>query len=173
MIGIDITSSMIEKAQMEASRIGVLNNSILQGKGNLAGKIGEEIAISCFGAESIDAYGYDVLMHGRKIEIKTKKRKVSPQLNYEVSIAKTSVHQALDADTYLFISLTMDGDIPVKGWICGEMPVKEYFNKARFVEKGEYDYTNGFICKTDMYNMRIAELYPVFLPAINEQLTMW
>ena len=172
MIAIDITPSMIEKAQMEASRVGVLNNSILQGKGNLAGKIGEEIAVRSFGAEIIDSYSYDVMMRGQRVEIKTKRRTVTPRPDYEVSIARTSVHQALDADTYLFISLTMDGDIPVKGWVCGEMPVSEYFDRARVIRKGEKDYRNNFVCHTDMYNMPISQLYPVDLPMFNTQMTM-
>ena len=173
MIAIDITPSMIEQAQLNADGVGVLNNSILQGKGNLAGKIGEEIAVRSFGAEIVDSYSYDVMMNGQRVEIKTKRRKAAPHPDYEVSIARTSVHQALDADAYLFISLTMDGDIPVKGWICGEMPVSEYFDRARLIRKGEKDYRNNFICQTDMYNMPISQLYPVDLPLFNTQMTMW
>ena len=172
MIGIDITPSMIKKAQSDADSVGVLNNSILQGKGTLAGKIGEEIAVRSFGAEIVDSYSYDVMMQGKKVEIKTKRRKRIPESDYEVSIARTSAHQALDADTYLFISLTMNGDIPVKGWVCGEMPVSEYFDRARLIRKGEIDHSNNFVCQTDMYNMFISELYPVELPVFNEQMTM-
>ena len=44
---IEITLDMIDKARTKAKELGRLNNSILKGKGNLAGFIGEQIALQC------------------------------------------------------------------------------------------------------------------------------
>ena len=45
---IEITLDMIDKARVKAKDMGRLNNSILQGRGSVAGFIGEQIALHLF-----------------------------------------------------------------------------------------------------------------------------
>jgi hypothetical protein len=174
MIKIETTQEMIDNARLKAKSLGSINNSILRGAGNLAGYLGEEAVASYLGADIVsnnrgrDKYNYDlVLEDGRRMEVKTKRRSVSPRSNYDVSVAQTSKHQR--PDLYGFVSLEFErtsGRHPKKYydlknvWLCGYMPVEEYWERAILWKSGQIDPTNGFKTHVDMYNMTISDLYP-------------
>ena len=124
MIKIETTQEMIDNARLKAKSLGSINNSILRGAGNLAGYLGEEAVASYLGADIVsnnrgrDKYNYDlVLEDGRRMEVKTKRRSVSPRSNYDVSVAQTSKHQR--PDLYGFVSLEF-------GRTSGRHPKKYY-----------------------------------------------
>ena len=109
------TDGMVKRAFDRASQLGHLNNSILKGRGNAAGYMGEEAVAAYMGADIVsdDQYGYDIVRYGKKIEVKTKRRTVPPMKTYDVSVAATSRHQR--PDLYVFVSLQFNRSGRVDG----------------------------------------------------------
>ena len=113
MIKLPFDDAMIERAREKAMSLGSINNSILRGGGNIAGYLGEEALAPYVNADivsnnrGLDKYNHDLLLEcGHRLEVKTKRRTVSPRPHYDVSIAETSKHQK--PDLYGFISLEID-----------------------------------------------------------------
>ena len=181
IIRIDWDDRMVTNAQNKAKKLGKIKNSILRGGGNAAGYLGEEAVASYIGAkitscdEGSGKYNFDITTRDeRKVEVKTKRRTVScidddgnDRGFYEVSIAKTSVHQR--PELYIFVNIHFDdyrkdenGVARYYGIrnieILGQMEPEDYFAEARFVPKGELDPSNNFVAHADMYNLPISEL---------------
>jgi len=72
------TKLMSEKAQSWANDIGRLPNSITNGRGNEAGRLGELALAEYLGVDLADKKDYDMIYNGEKIEVKTKRRTVNP-----------------------------------------------------------------------------------------------
>ena len=79
MIYVPITSTMKGKATRSANRMGRIRNSIMRGKGNVYGFLGEQIAQLVLGGELVNKgkkydVNYDlVLDDGTTVEVKTKR----------------------------------------------------------------------------------------------------
>jgi hypothetical protein len=154
---------MMEEAQQWAENLGGINNSILKGRGNLAGRLGEIALARHLGVGIEDHKDYDMIHNGEKIEVKTKRRTVPPQYSYDVSVAATSTHQK--PDRYAFISIEFEGKTStgfyhkVKSiWLVGDMAADKYFKLATEWNRGDEDEANGFVTLVDMFNMRIGDL---------------
>ena len=151
---IKVSLDMIENARIKSTEMGKLHNSILKGGGNLAGFIGEQIALECLGGEWHNTYSYDIILpDGKKVDVKTKQTSVKPLPEYDCSIAKFNTKQ--ECDMYAFVRVKNDLTI---GWYLGSIDKKEYFKKAIFMKKGYVDPSNNFTVGADCYNMRIKEL---------------
>ena len=156
------TEEMIASAKAKAKNLGKINNSILKGKGNFAGYLGEEIVASYIKANIIsndegeEKYNHDLVKDGQSIEVKTKRRTVPPKDFYDASVAGTSRHQ--NPDLYVFVSIQFQGSKPVKAWICGQKDSTAYFKQATFYTKGEVDPSNGWKVSTDCYNLPYEDL---------------
>ena len=151
---IEITLDMIDKARVKAKDMGRLNNSILKGKGSLAGFIGEQIALHCLGGTWENTYEYDLILpNGSKVDVKTKQTSVTPLPEYDCSVAKFNTKQ--ECDMYAFVRVK--GDFTV-GWYLGSITKDEYFKKARFMKKGDIDPSNNYKVRADCYNLTIKEL---------------
>lgn len=151
---IKVSLDMIENARIKSTEMGKLHNSILKGGGNLAGFIGEQIALECLGGEWHNTYSYDIILpDGKKVDVKTKQTSVKPLPEYDCSIAKFNTKQ--ECDMYAFVRVKNDLTI---GWYLGSMDKKEYFKKAIFMKKGYVDPSNNFTVRADCYNMKIKEL---------------
>tara|TARA_R110000787_G_scaffold174220_4_gene286831 strand:- start:43 stop:600 length:558 start_codon:yes stop_codon:yes gene_type:complete len=174
------TQEMINASFRKAKELGVLNNSITRGQGNVAGYLGEETVASYLGAdimsndEGTQKFNHDlILLDGRRAEVKTKRRTVPPcEVNenpkriHDASIANTSLHQK--PDLYIFVSLQFKTSIKTKTgrrykslehiWIVGQKTPEAYFKSATFWLKGTVDPTNGFKTHADMWNLPINKL---------------
>lgn len=151
---IAITLDMIDTARTKSAEMGSLNNSILRGKGNIAGFIGEQIALHCLGGEWQNTYEYDILMSdGKKIDVKTKQTSVTPLPEYDCSIAKYNTKQK--CDSYAFVRVKKDLTV---GWYLGMITKDSYFKKARFLKKGTVDPSNNYKVQADCYNIKIKDL---------------
>ena len=157
------TEKMVKEAKAWGKEIGAIKNSIVRGRGNMAGKLGELAFSAYVGSPLEDKTNYDMVHYGEKLEIKTKRRTVPPLQDYDVSIATTSTHQK--ADRYVFISIEFDRKdkrnnfYGVKSiWLCGDKGVEEYRKDAFLYTRGSVDPSNGFKVKVDMLNMRIRDL---------------
>ena len=176
LISIPWDSRMVEQAQSKAKKLGRINNSILKGGGNAAGYLGEEAVAAYIGAKITscdkgdDKYNYDIIAKdGRRIEIKTKRRTVDPLDYYDVSVAKTSIHQR--PDLYIFVSINFENMMMENGqrvyrgikniWIVGQAEPEDYFARAKIWKAGEIDNNNGFKTHVDMYNLPISEIEPL------------
>ena len=154
MVEVDLDNGLIEKAKVKAEEMGVLNNSILQGNGSVAGFIGEQIALHCLGGTWENTYEYDIVLpDGSKIDVKTKQTSVTPLPEYDCSVANFNTKQECDA--YAFVRVRKDFRI---GWFLGLISKDVFFKKARFLRKGEIDPSNNFVVRANCYNLSIGEL---------------
>ena len=85
MIEIQITESMKKRAWHKARSMGKLKNSILQGEGNIAGFLGEEVVNDLIDGTISNTYDYDIVYKTKsqniKYDVKTK-RCTSPPKPY-------------------------------------------------------------------------------------------
>lgn len=157
---------MLQRAKSKAEEMGRIRNSILRGKGNVAGFIGEEMVLKAFNNfKSNNTYDSDVLFRVVHFEIKTKRCNSIPLPNYACSVASSNISQK--APYYIFCRVlnTMD-----KGWIVGYMNKEIYFKKAIFLKKGDKDpYDPKFTVKADCFNVPILKLKdPQILVQLND-----
>jgi len=147
------TDEQKEKACELAKEMGHIRNSITKGQGNFAGFIAEIIVADLLNAKRAPTKDYDLILNdGRTVDVKTKRTTVIPKPYYDCSIAATSTHQG--CDLYVFTRY-MEGGVL---YILGDCSKEDYFNRARFLKRGEKDGDNGFIVKADCYNLPISEL---------------
>ena len=140
-------------AHKMARQMGSIRNSITRGEGNAAGFLGEIVVADLLAIDRKATKDYDmVLPSGKTIDVKTKRTTVIPKNYYDCSIASTSTHQ--NCNYYVFTRCMKDGTI----YILGDCEKNDYFNRARFLKKGEQDGDNGYIVKADCYNLPISEL---------------
>mgnify|MGYP001604953592 CR=1 FL=1 len=151
---VDVSRSIIDLSRRKSEEMGLLNNSITSGEGNLAGFVGEYLVADLIGGEVSNTYDYDVVAkNGKTIDIKTKRTNYPPLEHYECSVAAYNTRQ--DCDYYFFVRVSNDYE---KAWLLGYYPKKEYFKDAVFCRKGDIDPNNNFRFKADCYNMKISSL---------------
>ena len=61
MIEVEITEDMKLRAWEKSKEMGVINNSIMKGDGNVAGFLGEEVANSVLRGIIVNTYDYDIV----------------------------------------------------------------------------------------------------------------
>ena len=155
---ISVTQEILEDAKKKASDMGRIKNSITKGDGNIAGFLGEFLCASLlpYGSKISNTYDYDIVSGDKFIDVKTKRTKVAPREYYDCSVAAFNTKQK--CSHYVFTRVLNDFS---KGWLLGWMPKDEYFNSSRFLKKGDRDGDNGFIVKSDCYNLPINKLYDI------------
>ena len=145
---------MLVKARDKAAEMGKLRNSITSGAGNIAGFIGEAIAQQVLGGKLDNTYDYDlVLDNGTKIDVKTKQTSVKPLDSYDCSIANLNTKQ--QCDYYAFVRVKNDFTV---GWYLGVYEKQQYMLDAVFMKRGTIDPSNGYVVKSDCYNLKINQL---------------
>lgn len=150
---VEINNNIKNLAERKAKELGILNNSILSGKGNTAGLVGELLVIEYMKAEREESYDFDLSKDGITYDVKTKQSSSQPELHYECSIAAYQKKQ--DCDRYVFVRVNLSSDVC---WILGWINKDDFFDKARLISKGEIDESNGWEAKMDCYNLPISEL---------------
>lgn len=156
---VTVTPEMLYSACLKAEAMGALNNSVMKGAGNVVGFVGEAIAQQVLGGtfENLDNekpnYNYDLLIDGMKVDVKAKRTSVRPLDTYDCSVWAKNTKQKCDA--YAFVRVK---DSLTVGWFLGTIPKELFYKKARFLEKGEKDPSNGWKVKADCYNLEIKEL---------------
>ena len=155
MIEIEIQKHHIDKAKAMADDMGILNNSIMNGKGNIYGFLGEIILSEILNLKQCNTYDYDLVTpNGKTVDVKTKKTKMKPLPYYECSIAAYNTTQSCDYYAFCRIDNSMN-----YLWFLGIIDKTLYFNKARFLKKGQQDGDNGFIVRADCYNLSIEYIW--------------
>ena len=125
----------------------------------LYGYLGERVIFDLLQLSDIaDEYNYDLLVCGKRIEVKSISTKVKPMPHYEClvnSYKEDGVHKQ-DADFYVFLRIRNDMKV---AWIVGYKNCKVFFNEGKFIPKG----TNLGYCilkKCDATSLRIDQLRP-------------
>lgn len=156
MIEIEITDPMLLRARKKAKELGRLSRSITRGQGNLAGFVGEEIALKVLGGrfDNIEKnVDYDIIIpSGKTVDVKTKRTSVKPKPFYECSI---NTYYKQKCDYYAFVRVHNDLHI---GWFLGWYPRERYYEDSTHFKKGDKDPSNNFTFKADAYNMEISKL---------------
>jgi|TARA_B100000287_G_scaffold137547_1_gene129483 hypothetical protein len=157
-----LSQQVIDRAQVRADKLPLLNNSIRKGEGALVAYIGEEVAKYVLGGEIKDTYDYDLVYHNPcsghfTVDVKTKERTVPPRLNYNCTVADFNPNQ--DCDEYVFVSVMKDLSY---AWYLGKIDKATFYQKAKFYKEGDYDpespRTKSFYFKADCYNLPVSQL---------------
>ena len=160
MIEIPITESMKKRAWHKARSMGKLKNSILQGEGNIAGFLGEEVVNDLIDGIISNTYDYDIVYETKsqniKYDVKTKRCTSPPKPYYECSVAAYNTKQ--DCDRYAFVRIEWVKGQWVLSWVLGWLESKEYYSKAKKLCKGDVDPSNGYKVKADCNNVAISDL---------------
>lgn len=130
------------------------------------GKLGEILVRDRYAgaSEEIESYEADLLIYGRRVEIKTKKCTSRPRADYLCSTALSSSFQ--QPAFFCFVRILMDLST---GWILGFIERTEFLCRSELRRAGEID-VNGFIFKADCYNIPASELsFQLFPPPTDQE----
>ena len=180
MQSIPFTQKMIDRAIERANSITFSEGRPLvkhSGSGlsdvATAGFLAEEAVADYLSADltatstGTDKYHYDlVLQDGTHTEIKTKRRTVVPQDDYDVSVYDISTFQR--PDLYMFVSLqyekssklgrTIQYDNLKNIWLLGQKAPEDFFREAELWKAGAFDKRNNLLLKSTTYNLLIKNL---------------
>jgi hypothetical protein len=166
---LEFDKEMMEIAmEWSKSHVRKFHNNILSGEaqvmGSFAGRLGELALSKHLGVEIADKKDYDMMVSGKRLEVKTKQRAVKPRSDYIVQVAVYSKHQRPDA--YAFLSLQY-GDRDSGGkyidpqhlWLCGFKTTEDYFSESEMWPKGYVDPNMpSYTTMSDMHVMKIDDL---------------
>ena len=153
MIEVKLTKDIMDRAKKKAASVGILPGSITGGLSNVVGAIGEVIVGDVLDAEHVNTIHYDLVKNGNRIDVKTKRCNTKPFPNYDCSIAAHGSSQ--DCDTYVFVRVKID---MTRAWILGGISKGRFLQQATRYSKGDVDPSNGFVFRTDCYNIPISKL---------------
>lgn len=173
-IPIEITKAMIVRAESRARGISFDTSKDPRQFGSEPGRtvfgyLGEELVLSRFPGSISDAYDFDMILYGQKIEVKSVSCKFEPFPHYlcAVNSCEDGVHRQ-EADLYVFVRILNDMS---QGWILGYMPCREFFQKGRFVPKGEIAAKDICFTKANATVISIENLYPAIQLPIHKLIT--
>jgi len=141
MIRVQLTEDMRQIAKKKAEEIPKLKNSILKGKGNYCGFLGELAVLEVMknaewmndgeNSNSNEKYSYDIKFWGLSVDVKSKTSATPPNDSFEVSVTTGSLAQ--DADIFAFVTVTDNHNTAyISGWLSKE----DYIKKAYSLKKG-------------------------------------
>ena len=156
MVCLVVTKEQLQRAK-ERFDFKELNGSITKGEGNLAGAIGEVIAIDYLEPrggfiKDESTYDYDFKANGFKIDVKTKRQNYPPKGDYRVAVSAWNTKQK--CDYYIFCTTLYDYS---KVYINGYFPKKDFFLESTLLRKGDND-INGFVARYDCHIMENNKL---------------
>lgn len=156
MITLTISEDQIERAKTLYSFEG-LKGSITKGESNIFGAIGEIVVNDYFikNGFKVDfnsTFDFDLKINDWKVDVKTKKTKYTPKMDYLCSISAYNTKQ--DCDFYFFCRVLESFE---KCYLLGYKKKNEFFKLSQFNKKGELD-VNGWDFKDDCYNLKIKNL---------------
>jgi hypothetical protein len=156
MIRLNISPEQLQRAK-EMYEFNALKNSVTEGKSNIYGAIGEVMVYDhfkdTFDVELENTFDYDLLINGKRIEVKTKKTSnIVVNEEYNVNIFATSIKQMCD---YYFFTIVTD-DFKVC-YLLGYLRRFDFYKIATFAKKGEPDGPN-FNFRADSYSVKIKDL---------------
>jgi hypothetical protein len=158
MVHIGVSPEMVDKAAGMARELGAVNHSILAGRGNMAGFLGELVACQYLNCTAQNTYQHDIVVNGRRYDVKAKQRKSLPKPDYMASVTD---YQDQMAYGYIFVSVMLDNGTPTVVTLCGHMPRREFKDQATLVKAGEHDPSNNWTCSMDCWSLPYSQLLPI------------
>ena len=155
MIEIDTTEKQITAAET-LYPFAALRGSISKGYSNKYGALGEIVVNDYFKkireVDFTSTYDYDMIIDGKKVDVKAKQCNTTPLPEYLCSISSFNTKQK--CDFYFFCRVKKDFS---KCYILGYISKKRFYKEAFFKKKGELD-INGWEFKDDSYHIQISKL---------------
>jgi hypothetical protein len=143
------------KTEMKNNHTG--NNKLSK----YAGYVGQVAAMKYLKAVNIDDYQYDLERNGKRIEVKTKVRKVLPQEDFAACVYASNADQL--CDVYVFVQVMKKWDDPKKlvhgAYILGWIDRERYNDCFYQVKKGDLD--GDYVEPADAYKIRLGDLRPI------------
>jgi len=160
-VEINITHLMVEEAACRYYKIFKgsqhLNRFTFNNKDKIVSMLGEICFKKAYPAVTAsDNLTYDYLLSGKKIDVKTKVRGLSPKLNFSGCVPKYQAEQE-DVTHYCFLSCTIDDD-DYRMWLCGRISKADFMEKAKFWAKGDVDGSNGLKFVSDTYALEYEQM---------------
>lgn len=162
-------SVLVPQSVVEISEHFVENNNLGMRKNNsngtkeqqLVGVIGQNMMAMALNQPFMQPStthdgGVDFVLHGKKIDIKTMGRTVTPKLDYVNNLIACQTR--FDVDGYVFSSLNTSNS---KLTICGWLPKASFLFFAKFYEKGtirQRTNNTSFELKADTYEIENEDL---------------
>jgi hypothetical protein len=161
MIEIPITQYLLDKTEERYANIPLRNEQRLHRFGSemkriFIGYLGETLVINYFRIPIVDSYEFDIILFGEKIDVKTISCKFKPPSYYLCTVNSCDLNgiRKQKADKYMFVRVLEDYS---KGWILGDIRCEEFFNKGKFIRKGE-TYAGIHFRKSNAYVLPINQL---------------
>jgi len=158
MIRVEITPEQLTRAS-ELYDFGALKDSITKGKSNIYGALGEVIVHDYLESTGRrvkfdNTADYDLIVNGRKVDVKSKRTTVPPLPSFNCSISAHNTAQK--CQIYIFARVN---ESRKEGWICGWIPKDEFFKRAKFFRKGQTDPKfPSWKFAASCYNLEISKL---------------
>lgn len=159
MIEVQISKDMIAEALDRASKVPALRNSDTQNHGTKIAALSDLMVEKTWGGRIVSDMSFDFDWISPKLylfEIKAKERNVVPQPWHNCAVKEYNTKQR--CDYYLFTSIFADYS---RGWILGYVSKKDFFEQARFFEKGQVDDDprgDKYVFPSSCYNLKIEQL---------------
>jgi len=126
-----------------------------------AGYVGQVAAMKYLEAVNVDDYEYDLERNGKRIEVKTKVRKVLPHEDFAACVYVSNADQL--CDLYVFVQVLKQWENPKKlahgAYILGWINRERYNDCFYQVKKGDFD--GDYEEPADAYKIRLGDLRPI------------
>jgi hypothetical protein len=122
----------------------------------VAGFLAEETFYANFAGEKVADTNYKCdIIHSKLgcIDLKTKRCKSRPLIDYECSVSSYQLKK-IDSDYLMFCRCDYEFNYL---WFLGLIKSDEFVSKSKLMRAGDRD--GAFICRTDMYQLPISQLY--------------
>ena len=151
MIELKISEIDLMVAQQRSDLMGVLASSRTQGKGNLAGFVGEALTERYTSGRLVESFDYDIEIGDLKIDVKTKSCSSTPKGHYLCSVMNYQLKN--ECDGYVFARVNLAAR---DGWLLGYIAKADLLSKGFFAKKGSPD--GRFTFTEDCWNVQISNL---------------
>jgi hypothetical protein len=160
IVEFNIPDEVIKEAEERGKKLGVLRGSILKGKGNTTGYVGQIMFQKIFGGTDTDEesnvkkFRFDVSFNNEGWEIKTKNTTMDyVSLDFDASISCNTKQQKFDKVVFFRVNLESR-----KGWYGGYATYDQWMENRFFAKKGQIDPTNGMEEWCDCHKMKYGSM---------------
>lgn len=179
IVEVHLSAGLLAAAEKKVQDLGteVLNANSMRGLAALqVGAVGELAFMSYLDSlhiryedDSALSMNHDIRVFldlELKLDVKSKERKpLRPSADWDCTVSDYLLNYQ-DVDYYAFVSVAssntksdsidrFEGQV---AYILGTAHKSDFLEKAEFIKKGTYDWTNGFTSHKDQWNMKVKDL---------------
>ena len=160
IIEFNIPDDVIKEAEARGKKLGRIKGSILKGKGNTSGYVGQIMFQKIFGGTDTDEetnskkFRFDISLNNEGWEIKTKNTTANyVALDFDASISCNTKQQKFDKVAFFRVNLDTK-----KGWFGGYATYDQWMENRFFAGKGQIDPSNGMEEHCDCHKMKYGDM---------------